>query len=509
MTKAAVARRDGDAFQGRLFWLKAARLLDDESSVSRVGFETGPKGFDDIWVEYESSRAPVDQEGEPLLREHLQCKWHVTPSNYGWVDLTDPDFINASSTSLLQRAHAAQVKFAPRGVGERFTLVTNWRIRQEDALRRLVRKRSNTLDLELLFSTARDTSVMGAARKAWRDHLTINDAQLRSLARTMAFAEATDSLDDLRERLDDLFGLVGLRRIPANESAFPYDEIVFQWLAQGRLEFDRKGFQAACRKEGLLGRGGSRHRVFGVKSFEHPIDRLEDRCVKVLNLVHFFDERYIRSEQDWESKIYPDLRAFLLEAAKGSDRLRLAIDAHATVAFAAGTVLNIKAGRSIELEQRTTDRRVWSPDDSAASPDWPTFAYTLQTIRENSADLAVAVGLTHDVTDAVRAYVTREVPEVGRLLISLPSTGPSARSVACGRHAFDLAESLTARIRTEAASDKGTLVHIFVAGPNAFTFFLGQRQVAFGRVKIYEFDFEGGRGGSYLPSLVLPLADAS
>jgi len=509
VTKAAVARRDGDAFQARLFLLKAARLLDDESSVLRVGFETGPKGFDDIWVEYDPLRAPRDQEGEPLLREHLQCKWHVTPSSYGHVELTDPAFINASSTSLLQRAHVAQGAFAPQGVGARFTLVSNWRIRQEDALRRLVRKRSNALDVGLLFSTSRDTSTMGAVRKVWRDHLGIDDAHLRSVARTMAFAEATDSLDELRERLDDLFALVGLRRVSAGESAFPYDEIVFQWLAQGRLEFDRRGFQAACRKEGLLGAGGSRHRVFGVKSFEHPIDRLEDRCVKVLNLVRLFDERYIRSEQDWESMIYPDLRAFLLDAAKGSDKLRLAIDAHTTVALAAGSVLNIKAGRSIELEQRTTDRRVWSADDSAANPDWPTFAYTLQTIRENSADLAVAVGLTHDVTEAVRAYVTREVPEAGRLLISLPSTGPSARSVACGRHAFDLAESLTARIRTEAASDKGTLVHIFVAGPNAFTFFLGQRQVALGRVKIYEFDFEGGRGGSYMPSLVLPLAESS
>ena len=53
MTQAVAVRRDGDTFQARLFWLHAARLLDPESPVVRVGFETGPKGFDDIWVEYD------------------------------------------------------------------------------------------------------------------------------------------------------------------------------------------------------------------------------------------------------------------------------------------------------------------------------------------------------------------------------------------------------------------------------------------------------------------------
>jgi hypothetical protein len=44
-----------------------------------------------------------------------------------------------------------------------------------------------------------------------------------------------------------------------------------------------------------------------------------------------------------------------------------------------------------------------------------------------------------------------------------------------------------------------------IAGPGAFTFFLGQRQPGLGRVVLYEFDFEGNRGGSYEPSLSLPI----
>jgi hypothetical protein len=67
-------RRDGDTFQARLFWLKG-RLLDPEGPIVRVGFESGPKGYDDIWTEYDPHRGLNDQEGRPLYREHIQCKW--------------------------------------------------------------------------------------------------------------------------------------------------------------------------------------------------------------------------------------------------------------------------------------------------------------------------------------------------------------------------------------------------------------------------------------------------
>ena len=154
MTQAVAVRRDGDAFQARLFWRKAARLLDPESPIVRVGFESGPKGYDDIWVAYEPSRGLSDQEGCPLFREHIQCKWHVSPDSYGHAHLVDAEFINANALSLLQRALAAQRLYAPDGRGARFRLITNWLIDRQDPLRELVHQRSHTLRLDRLFGTA-------------------------------------------------------------------------------------------------------------------------------------------------------------------------------------------------------------------------------------------------------------------------------------------------------------------------------------------------------------------
>lgn len=481
-------------------------MLDPRSPVVKVGFEVGPKGFDDVWVSYSPDRAPQDYQGKPILREHTQCKWHVTINDFGHADLAEPDWINASTVSLLQRARGAQEVHAVTGEGVLFKLLTNWRIAQADPLRPLISQKSKTLRLDKLFDGTTDKSAAGRIRKLWRDHLGIDDDQLRLLARTLAFHTDMTSLEEHRQHLDPLLELRGLRRVPLSESSFVYDDIAFQWLGQGRLEFDRSEFRDACRREGLFERDSSSPEVFGVKSFEHAFDRLENRCTVVLDLIPHFDERAIRDQQDWVRDIYPRLKDFLVSVGKNNEVLRLVLDAHVTLAYAAGSVLNIKSGRDVELEQRTVGTKVWRVDDMPSDPAWPMWEFVeevIGTVDPAAAELALAVCLTHNALDAVKTHVTNALPAVGKLLVARPSGGPGARSVVCGQHAFELAETLVSRI---VASRSGVArLHLFIAAPNAFTFFLGQRQPGLGKTTLYEFDFEGAQGGGYRPSLTLPV----
>jgi len=478
--------------------------LDPTSPVEKVGFESGPKGFDDVWVAYEPSRAPSDQEGKAILREHIQCKWHVSISDFGYADQIEPEWINANKVSLLQRAYAAQIVHAHDGTGARFKLLTNWRVGQSDPLRGYIHQKSKTLRLTDLFDGSTDRSIAGKVRKLWREHLGISNEELMLLARTLSLDTDFTSLDDHRDNLDLLFENRGLRRIPASESSFIYDDVTFQWLAQGRLEFDRNTFKEACKREGLLAEQSRHHVVFGVKSFEHPFDRLEDRCTVVLDLISHFDERTIRDQSAWSATLYPKLKGFLQTIAKDNQLLRLILDAHITLAFAAGSVLHIKSGRSVEIEQRTIQCNVWHASDIAPDPSWPGWNFELQTVNENAKDMAVAVCLTHDVASAVKEYLAASSLEVGALMIARPICGAGARSVICGRHAFDLAEALALEINQSRAGQRIAL-HLFIAAPNAFTFFLGQRQPSLGKIVLYEYDFEGANEGGYNASLSLPI----
>lgn len=158
MATANAARRQGDDFQARLFWLKASSLLDPKTPIVKVIYENGPKGFDDICVEYDPAKAPLDHHGVPVLRRHTQCKWHVTAGVFGHNDLPLPSFINAQTHSLLQRVHAAQLAHAPDGTGSQFELVTNWRLRPDDPLIDLIRKQNDAIDLGRLFDGTTDAS---------------------------------------------------------------------------------------------------------------------------------------------------------------------------------------------------------------------------------------------------------------------------------------------------------------------------------------------------------------
>jgi hypothetical protein len=508
MTQAVNARRDGDTFQARIFWLKAAKLLDDEGNVVRVGFESGPKGFDDVWVEYDQRNAPLDQYGQSLAIERLQCKWHAGLGVYTHIDLTRPEYINATTKSLLQRAYGAFDVDRTARKRSRIKLVTNHRVDQADVLHGLIRSRSHTLKVDELFAGKTDRSATGKLRKVWREHLGVDDDELKALCATLGFSHTGESLDDLRERLDEACRAFGLRRVEPRASGTIYDDTVFQWASQGRLDFDRKSFREACAREGFLADQTKKLVIFGVKSFEHAFDRLEDRCERVLNLVSEFDDRFIRDATAWQSTLQPALSQFLREIAVSSGpRLRIALDTHATLAFAAGAVLNAKSGRLVEIEQRTPDRKVWASDDAAPAPDWPSWEFATYEIARNGDGIALAVGLTHDVEAKVREFVENKLHSVRKLLVAKPHGGPSQRVVRSGAHASLLAEALAAQIKRER---EGQLefgedrVHLFIAGPNGFTFYLGQHIESFKPVTLYEFDFESLRDKSYQPSLSLP-----
>jgi hypothetical protein len=505
MTQAVNVIRDGLAFQARQFWLRAASLLDPISPVVRIGFESGPKAFDDLWVQYAPGRGPRASSGQFVQREHFQCKWHVTASGYGYADLIRPAFIGATSASLLERAYAAQRLHANDGHGVRYTLVTNWHPDGNDPLRDLVNTTTSALRLKSLFGTLTDDSRMGAVRKAWREHLAIDDSALRAFLESLGFIQWAIPPESDRGWLNSAFQVAGLRTVNAHESSFPHEDLVFRWMAQNRQEFDAKTLRQACREEGLTEEAKPRPVAFGIKSFEHSIDRLDDRCVEVLDLVSAFDDRFIHDSEAWSSSLYPKLQNFIIEAAKAHPSLRLAMDAHTTLAFAAGSVLNVKSGRDVELEQRSPSRTVWRPDEPEADIEWPVLDITLIELGREGEHIAVAIGLTHDIGDAVQMFVEQNLSDVSRILVCQPPNGAGHAAVRNGRHAAMIADHLLDAINATRTAGTQRTVHLFIAAPNAFTFMLGQRQGGMGPTALYEFDFSGERTGTYEASLSLPL----
>ena len=169
----------------------------------------------------------------------------------------------------------------------------------------------------------RDIASMGRLRALWNGHLGIDD-ELRVLAPTLGVSMRLGSAEELRERLNDKFAAVGMRRIPADEAGFGYDDIIAKLHAQGRTDFDRESFRSMVHNEKLLGGKEPPATIIGVRSFMHPVDSLEGRATINLNFVPSFDGRFLKDETDWNGDIYPALKAFVIGEAQKGDRIQLA-----------------------------------------------------------------------------------------------------------------------------------------------------------------------------------------
>jgi hypothetical protein len=244
-------------------------------------------------------------------------------------------------------------------------------------------------------------------------------------------------------------------------------------------------------------------RRLGIRSLEPWGDRPET----TLDLRGPFDGRMIRDPALWQAEILPKLKAFLHDAAKDRRPLHLDFAAHASIAFAAGWILEAKSGLDVTIRQRQLrwPDRDWNPDDEPL-PEGPFWKVEDDLLLDESAvDVAVAVGITWPVLADVRAYLDRERVPIRRLVMATLSPKPSPSAVKSGAHCLALAQTLALRIHTRTVEEHQGTLHLFIASPNVFPFYLGQLARGLGRIQMYEFAYEAvGEERTYMPSILLP-----
>jgi hypothetical protein len=242
--------------------------------------------------------------------------------------------------------------------------------------------------------------------------------------------------------------------------------------------------------------------VLGIRSLEP----WGDRPKKTLEFRKHFTGRSIKDAALWETKILPDLERFLLPAAASRRPLLLDFAAHASIAFAAGWVLEAKSGLDITIRQRlpTGGFKPWNPNDEPL-PEGPFWkAEDDLILDEQATDIAVALSLTWPVLDDVRTYLDRERLPIRRIVRATLSPEPGGSGVKSGAHCLALAQTLALRIHARTPQEHPGTLHLFISSPNVFPFYLGQLARGLGRIQMYEFAHGAGVPGAYTPSILLP-----
>jgi SMODS-associated and fused to various effectors sensor domain len=503
MADAVLPRWHGDNYQARVFWENALNLLDETSCIVEVAFEAdGPKAFDDVVVRYDPAVARSGP--ERITADYHQVKWHVeTGGRFGYADLIEPAFIGAKTFSILQRLAEARKK---AGSGACFSFLTTYRIRDDDPLGDLVSGNDRSLLVEKLFDgTKTDGSRMGKVRKLWRDHLGLaDDEALREVLTPFRIFEGYRSLEELKEQIVLRAKTVGVVTTLPTNSDFRLDELARALKKRGLNSFTRETFRQLCKDESILAEiaaAADPYLPVAIRSFLGPAsDIVGARPENTLMLTGSFRQRYLRDDLDWQRDIRPQVEDFLRAKVVRSPMLRLILDAHASVAFMAGAVLDVKSGVSIELVQKgRVGSRVWRADDGSER-EAPTLDIAEHKLGDGP-EIAVAISVAQSAEAAARAYCEASLPKVGRLVVL--ALGPSQRSVLGGGHAAALAESVANHLRSLKGKDIDDVAHVFAAAPNALLFYLGQQHQAISPCVVYEYDFDRRGNKSYQPSMIM------
>jgi SMODS-associated and fused to various effectors sensor domain len=503
MADAVLPRWHGDNYQARIFWENALNLLDGTSCVVEVTFEAdGPKAFDDVVVRYEP--AVVRSGLQRVTADYHQVKWHVEyGGRFGYADFINPEFIGATKFSILERLADARKK---AGAGACFSFITTYRIADGDPLAELVSANDRSLLVEKLFDGTTDKSRMGGVRKLWREHLGLpDDESLREIVTGFRIFEGYRSLEELKESIVLRAKTVGVLTTAPTSSDFRFDELARALKKLGLNSFTRATFQQLCKDEGLLTEilaAADPSLPIAIRTFLGPASDIVGALPEdTLLLTDSFRQRYLRDDVDWQRDIRPQVEAFLRTKVTQSARLRLILDAHASVAFLAGSVLDVKSGVSVELVQKgRVGSRVWRADD-ASEKSGAAFQITEVKLGDGP-DIAIAISVAQSADAAARAYSAASLPQVGRLVSFTLPGGPSQQGVQGGGHAAALAETISNHLRS-IKGEPDTVAHIFAAAPNALLFYLGQQHQAIAPCVVYEFDFDRRGNKSYHPSMII------
>jgi hypothetical protein len=441
---------------------------------------------DDVVVYYQSPG--VNDRGSKVAVDFHQLKYHV--AHIGAVDhekVIDPDW-TGTRYSLLQRLAQAWTEIRSNEPQARLSLVTNWAWDPASPIAPLLRDGGRLSD-ELFSKGGRST--VGKIRKRWQDATGLSEAEFKVFASVLRFSTSAVSSDDAESWLNDRCQLAGLVPLDAGADHSPYDDLGARFIETGRTEHTPESLRSVVVEQGLVAKKEPPYRsTYAVRSFSRfaHVPQTDGACV--VDLTDLFRGRQALSPESWITEIPRRLEASLAQVESLEAPVHVALDAHLSVAWFAGTLLDAKVGKQLILRQRVKGKGIelWDVSTPQVADGSERWKLSLSTAAQAGAELALAISVTHSALADAARFVTASLPGVARILhAELPHLGP--RALKDGPHARLLADELVRALTATVAELRPKRLHVFPACPASLMFLLGQEARVLGPTTVYEFAF--------------------
>jgi hypothetical protein len=316
----------------------------------------------------------------------------------------------------------------------------------------------------------------------------------------LRFSTAAVSQDDSELWLADRCELAGLKPVAPGVDHSPYDDLGARFIESGRTEHTPESLRQLVEQQGLVATKEPPFKTtFAVRSFARFAHVPDTDGACAVDLTDLFHGRAPLAEGVWGDDIKMRLDAALTKVETLVPPVQVALDAHLSIAWYAGHLLDPKSGVRVLLRQKSKAKGIelWDVADARQPPLAPTW--DLSTEDGVGDELGLVISVTHDSFVDAQRYLREEVASVGPIIrAALPQLGPQA--ISDGPHARWLADELIRAVGQTVASGRPRRVHIFPACPAALAFLLGQEARVWGPATIYEFTF-GSADRTYRPGM--------
>ena len=501
MAKRINARRKGDQYQARVFWLKLLQMRTGDY-IQSVTLESDQVSFvDDVVVSYRKPIIERVTERQEIVHDFIQCKYHMTQRDaFTYENLIDPRFINCKD-SMLKRLYDAYLHLSNELAENTFRLYifSNWHWDHRDALAAHLHEEM----IRPTFYEKGPRSKQGEVRTKLAAHLGISEDAFCPFFNAVRFTLGKD-LTDLGKDMEPLIEMAQLQPIDPATIHNIYDNLTWELFGQGHNTFDEKTFNQMVREEKLIAPSSTEHSEISIQSFSQFARRPHDLQADHLDLLQFFDGRYIKSDSYWVKEIPEKISRFMLneDLLDLPQPIHIFFDCHLSIAFFAGHLISPKHAIQIISAQKIGSNYTLCEQNIT---DVETELWKFQTSGKIGEELVVGISVTHPVETHLQPYLEAEnLTDLPQILV-YPIAGTHPKAVSDGDHAWQLGYQLAKRLR-DMISNTCYKIHLFFAVPAALAYIFGHTLGHIAKViQVYEHDFEGQRyQHRYYPSLQVP-----
>lgn len=509
MADSVLAIQKGFEFQAKFFWYKACSLYRPGSTAVEITYEAdGVPGFDDVTISFNPPR--LSTYGYNVSKECYQVKFHVDHSRAFDVDsLMDPVFIGAVSESLLQKLHKNYLASPEDFAQTNYYIINTWGVDRKDDLISLLNN-DGAIIFKRLFDNTTDRSKMGKVRKKWREHLGLSDdEELKKVLRQLRIGANSASGEIFDETLSYGLTSINLKPLYDDKRTNPYSSLIVRLHEEKSNRLHKDNLYTILEQEDLWVTNTTNEKSSasaGIRTFRKGAENLGLETDKFLCLLKHFESRYILDESLWQGEVLPAVQSFSQELINLEKPIILHLDTHISTAFALGYYIGNKSGTEITIVQKSPKgRALWKPEVKAIGENQEQWDFSEVSINSDGDDLVVSISITNDISAEVDSFIGSHLPNAGAVLHSKAICGCGFNAIKDADHILQYIVYLNRKMRSwRIANGTQKRVHFFISAPNSFNFFLGQHASGYGRISLYEYDFEGIRTGTYVQSLNLP-----